>query len=108
MKPSPSVAKLTRDVVVIAREIKGTCAAGIKVGDKIVIEGANINLEKSDKVCGYAFANLMPVLFAVRLGVDLEKLGLKGRLWQCIDPGPPYTVGGTVLFEVIPLEKHLE
>lgn len=106
MKPSPSVAALTRDVVVIAREIKGNCAAGIKVGDKFILEGANINLEKSDKVCGYAFANLMPAIFAVRLGVDFEKLGLKGRLWQCVDPGPPYTVGGTVLFEVIPLEEY--
>jgi len=105
MKPSPSVAALTRDVIIIAREVKGKCAAGIKIGDKIIIEGANINLKKSDKVCGYAFSNIMPVLFAVRLGIDLEKLGLEGRLWQCVDPGPPYTEGGTVLFEVIPLEK---
>lgn len=106
MKPSPSIAKLTRDVIVIAREIKGECAAGIKVGDKIIIEGANINLEKSDRVCGYALSNLMPAIFAVRMGVDLENFGLKGRLWQCVDPGPPYTLGGTVLFEIMPLDKN--
>jgi hypothetical protein len=46
----------------------------------------------------------MPVVFAVRLGVNLKDMGLKGRLWQCVDPGPPYTEGGTVLFEVLPLE----
>jgi len=103
-KPVRSVVKLTQDVVVIAREIKGKCAAGIKPGDKIYLEGANINLEKSDCVCGYAFQNLMPVIFAIRLGVDFKKLGLEGRLWQCVDPGPPYTEGGTVLFEVIPLK----
>ncbi len=62
-------------------------------------------MEKSDKVCGYALSNIMPVTFAVRLGVNLDELGLKGRLWQCVDPGPPYTEGGTVLFEVLPLDK---
>ncbi|QSQ08146.1 hypothetical protein H0A61_00466 [Koleobacter methoxysyntrophicus] len=104
MKPVRRVAELTRDVVVVAREVKGLCSAGIKPGDKIVIEGPNISLEKSDKVCGYAFSCIMPVVFAVRLGVNLKDMGLKGRLWQCVDPGPPYTEGGTVLFEVLPLE----
>ncbi|HHU69538.1 MAG TPA: TIGR04076 family protein [Thermoanaerobacterales bacterium] len=105
MQPVKRVVDVTRDVVVIAREVKGKCAAHIKPGDKIVIEGANISLEKSDNVCGYALSNIMPVIFAVRLGVDLDKLGLKGRLWQCVDPGPPYTEGGTVLFEVLPMGK---
>jgi uncharacterized repeat protein (TIGR04076 family) len=104
MKRVQSVAKITRDVLVIAKKVKGKCAAGIKVGDKIIIKGPNISLEESDKVCGYAFLNLMPVIFAIRLGVDFRKLDLEGRLWQCIDPGPPYTEGGTVLFEVLPME----
>lgn len=81
MKLSLSVAALTRNVVVIASEVKGNCAAGIKVGEEIILKGANINLEKSDNLCGYTFANLMPVIFAARLGVDFKKLSLKGRLW---------------------------
>jgi|Deesub1362A_J573_1020465.scaffolds.fasta_scaffold09212_2 uncharacterized repeat protein (TIGR04076 family) len=98
----------SRDVVIIAREVKGTCSAGIKLGDKIIVEGPNISLEKSDPECSYTFANLMPVVFAVRPGADFDNIGFEGRLWQCEDPGPPYTEGGTVLFEVIPLEKYKE
>ncbi len=105
-KPSKRVVEITRDVVAEAKEVKGKCSAGIKEGDKIVIRGANISLEESDNVCGYALANIMPTIFAVRLGVDLEELGLKERLWQCVDPGPPYTEGGTVLFEVYPLKEN--
>lgn len=102
---APRVVDVTRDVVIIAREVKGSCAAGIKPGDCIVIRGANISLEESGPVCGYAFCGVFPTVFAVRLGVDLDKLGLEGRLWQCADPGPPYTPGGTVLFEVRPLDE---
>ena len=108
MEPVKRVVDVTRDVVVIAREVKGDCAAGIMPGDKIVLEGANISLEKSDKVCGYAFGNLLPVVFAVRMGVNLRDLGLKNRLWQCVDPGPPYTKGGSVLFEVLTADEYDE
>ncbi|NPV71445.1 MAG: TIGR04076 family protein [Firmicutes bacterium] len=98
------VAEITREVEIVAREVKGHCAAGIKPGDKIVLKGANICKEKSGPICGYAFCGLYPVVFAVRLGVDLDNLGLEGRLWQCADPGQPYTPGGTVLFEVRPFK----
>lgn len=40
----------------------------------------------------------MPALFAVRLGVDFEKLGFKGRLWQCVDSGSPSTEGENSFF----------
>ena len=108
MEPVNRVADITRDVVIIARELKGYCAAGIAPGDVIVLEGANIALEKTDKICGYAFGCLLPVAFAVRLGVNLGELGLNNRLWQCPDPGPPYTKGGTVLFEVLTMDQYQE
>ncbi|MDR3589461.1 MAG: TIGR04076 family protein [Negativicutes bacterium] len=92
------------DLVITAKEVKGRCAAGIKAGDKIVLRGANISLTESDKVCGFAFANIYPVVFAARLGNDLKDLGLVERTVQCIDPGPPYTEGGTVFFEIKALE----
>ncbi len=97
------VADITRDVEIIAREIRGTCSAGLKVGDRIVLRGANIVKEESGPICGFAFCGVYPVAFAVRLGADLARLGLQGRLWQCVDPGPPHTPGGSVLFEVRPL-----
>lgn len=101
-----SVAKITRDVVAVAREVKGSCAAKIKVGDVLYFSGANIVKEKSDEICAYALSNIMPVIFACRLGVDFEKLGIGGRWWQCVDPGPPYTPGGTVLFEILPADEY--
>ena len=100
VEQSKSIANITRNVEAIVREVRGRCAAGFQVGDKIIFEGANISLEKSSRVCAYALANIMPVVFAVRLGIDFEKLGINNRLWQCVDPGPPYTEGGTVLFEI--------
>jgi uncharacterized repeat protein (TIGR04076 family) len=100
-----SVARITRDVVAVVREIKGSCAAGIKVGDVLYFSGANLVKEKSDEICAYALTNIMPVVFSCRLGVDFDKLGIGGRLWQCVDPGPPYTPGGTVFFEIMPAEE---
>lgn len=100
------VAEITKDVEIVAREVKGFCSAGIKPGDRIVMRGPNISKEESGPICGYAFCGVYPVVFAIRMGVDLESLGVAGRLWQCVDPGQPYTPGGTVLFEVRPLARE--
>ncbi|TCL59771.1 putative repeat protein (TIGR04076 family) [Hydrogenispora ethanolica] len=88
------------NLVITAKEVKGHCSAGIRAGDRVVLRGANIALDESDKVCGFAFASLYPVIMAARLGHDLKDLGLSERLVQCIDPGPPHSAGGTVLFEI--------
>lgn len=88
------------DLIITAKEVKGHCAAGIKEGDKVVLRGATISLEESTRVCSFAIANIYPAIFAARLGKDLKDLGLSERVVQCIDPGPPYSEGGTVLFEV--------
>ena len=92
------------DLLVTAVSVKGNCAAGIKVGDKIVLRGANISLAESDKVCSFAFTSIYPAIFAARLGKDLKDLGLTERIVQCIDPGPPFSNGGCVLFEVKTIE----
>ncbi len=100
------VAEVSKDVAIVARKVEGYCSAGIKEGDKIVIRGPNVSLEETDVICSYAFSNVFPTVFALRLGVNLRDLDLEGRLWQCVDPGPPHTPGGRVLFEVVPLEKR--
>jgi len=92
------------DVVITATEIKGTCAAGIQTGDRIVLRGATVSLTESDRICGMAFASLYPVIFAARLGHDLKDLGLTIRTAQCSDPGVPYGGGGTVVFEIKALD----
>lgn len=82
-------------------EIKGKCPVH-KVGDKAVIDGPRIVLEKTDAVCVHALSSLLHYVIALDEGVDPRKLGLskdiKNAYIQCVDPGQPYTDGGTVVF----------
>ncbi len=80
-------------------EIRGKCPVFKLGGDRIVIEGPRINLEETDAVCTHAFASLLPYIVALRKGIKPNEIGL-GRggekaYVQCLDPGPPYTDGGT-------------
>lgn len=89
-----------KDIMVEVVEIRGRCPAELKVGDKYYLRGARISLEESDAICGFAFSNIYPAVWAARLGYDLSATGLTQRIAQCIDPGPPYSRGGTVLFRI--------
>ena len=83
-------------------EIRGKCPV-YEVGDKITIEGPEVLLDKTDAICVHAFSTLLHYVVALEEGVDPVKLGLsKGTehaYMQCVDPGEPYTGGGTVVFE---------
>ena len=82
--------------------IRGKCPV-YKVGDRMTIDGANILLEKTDAVCIHALPTLLHYVVALDEGADPVKLGLsKDRdhaYMQCVDPGEPYTEGGTVTFD---------
>ena len=95
--------KLKRRLIVRVKEIRGNCFV-FKGGEKIVFEGAEIDLKETDKICIHALASLLHYIVALREGVDPLKLGLakKGNkaYIQCVDPGEPYTNGGTVIFEI--------
>ena len=88
-------------------QIKGKCPV-YKVGDKMTIDGARILLDRTDAACVHALATLLHYVVALEEGADPVKLGLskdKGHAYlQCVDPGPPYTEGGTVTFEVRRIE----
>ncbi len=90
------------------REIRGRCPV-YKVGDKIVIDDPSILLDKTDAVCIHALSTLLHYVVALEEGADPVKLGLskdKGHAYlQCVDPGKPYTEGGTVIFECRRMEK---
>jgi hypothetical protein len=48
---------------------------------------------------------MLSMLAALARGVSFKDLGLavqEGNVGyvQCLDPGPPYTAGGTVIFEI--------
>jgi uncharacterized repeat protein (TIGR04076 family) len=88
-------------------DIKGKCDVH-SVGDEIVINGPEIDLKKTDKICIHALAPLLHYAVALREGASSEKLGLtkKGKkaYIRCPDPGEPFTSGGEVVFEVTRLE----
>ncbi len=91
-------------------EIRGKCPV-FKLGDRIVIDGPEINLRETDAICTHAFASLLPYIVALRKGIKPRELGL-GRgekaYIQCLDPGPPYTDGGTVVFEITVVRDETE
>ena len=62
-------------IVIKVKEIRGNCAV-FKGGEKIVIEGAEINLKETDKICIHALPPLLHYVIALREGVDPVKLGL--------------------------------
>ena len=84
-------------------EIRGYCPVH-RVGDKILIDGPNLLLEKTDAVCIHALSSLLHYVVALDRGVDPVVLGLtrpedrQHAYIQCVDPGKPYTHGGTVIF----------
>jgi uncharacterized repeat protein (TIGR04076 family) len=74
-----------------------------KEGDVIYIDDFKIDMINTKKVCIHAFAVLNHYLTAFRK-FSFKELGLsnietKGYLC-CPDPGPPFTPGGHVIFEI--------
>ena len=90
-------------IIVTAKDVKGTCHAGIKPGSKFVIEGANLNLEESDVVCPVAFASMYYRIYALNRGAKA------GRYIQCPDSfiWGPNLGAGSVLFEINIEENEL-
>ena len=83
-------------------EIRGSCPV-YKVSDRMIIDGPRILLDKTDAVCIHALSTLLHYVVALDEGADPVKLGLsmnkEHAYMQCVDPGAPYTEGGTVIFE---------
>jgi len=91
-------------LVITAREIRGTCPV-FDVGDKIVVEEPRIVPEKTDALCIHALGSMLTIIIALSRGVSFKELGLTKEdnnvgYVQCLDPGFPYTPGGTVVFEI--------
>ena len=86
-------------------EIRGICPV-YKVGDRIVIDDPEILLEKTDALCTHALSTLLHYVTILEHDWCPVKLGLtrpedsEHAYMQCVDPGKPYTEGGTVIFEV--------
>lgn len=85
-------------------EIRGRCSV-FDVGDKIVIESPRIIPKETDALCIHALGSMLSMITALSHGVSFKELGLAHNesdvgYIQCLDPGPPYTSGGTVIFKI--------
>ena len=91
-------------------EVRGKCPIH-KVGDKIVIDGASIVLDRTDALCIHALSVILHYAVALDEGADPVKLGLtkpddrENAYVQCVDPWRPYTEGGTVIFRIKRIPK---
>ena len=91
-------------LIIIVKEIRGKCPV-FKIGEKIVVESPKVLVSETDSICIHAFGCLLPMLVPLTHGTSFKKLGLtkeEGEIGyiQCLDPGKPYTEGGTVIFEI--------
>ena len=91
-------------LILTVKEIRGKCPVH-KLGDKIVVESPEIVTDKTDALCIHALGSMLSVLVPLARGVGFKELGLTVKesnmgYIQCLDPGPPYTLGGTVIFEI--------
>jgi uncharacterized repeat protein (TIGR04076 family) len=91
-------------LVITVKEIRGKCPV-FKVGDKITVESPRIIIKETDNLCIHAIGCMLSMLVPLSHGLSFKELGLskqeeeKGYV-QCLDPGAPYTKGGTVVFEI--------
>jgi uncharacterized repeat protein (TIGR04076 family) len=92
-------------LVIDVVEVRGKCPVH-RVGDRIVIDGARIDLDKTDALCIHALSVILHYAVALDEGADPVKLGLtkaedrEHAYVQCVDPWRPYTEGGTVIFRM--------
>ena len=88
-------------------EIRGKCPVH-RVGDRMVVNGPSIVLNKTGALCVHALSTLLHYVVALEEGADPIKLGLSKdkeyAYMQCVDPGTPYTEGGTVIFQCRQIE----
>ena len=89
---------------IVVHEIKGKCPVH-KVGDRILVDDPKIDLKSTDALCTHALSSLLHYVLILDAGADPVRLGLsksddkENSYIQCVDPGPPYTDGGTVIFK---------
>ena len=96
---------------ITVHEIRGKCPVH-KVGDKIIVDDPKIVLDSTDALCTHALSSLLHYVLVLEAGADPVRLGLskpddsKCAYIQCVDPGEPYTDGGTVIFRIRRIEKE--
>jgi uncharacterized repeat protein (TIGR04076 family) len=94
---------------ITVHDIKGHCPV-YKKGDRIVIQNPQINLKMTDALCTHALPSILHYALILEKNWDPLQLGLTKKddqdhaYIQCLDPGQPYTEGGTVIFKIRQIE----
>ena len=89
---------------ITVEKIKGICPV-YKKGDKITVKDPEILLEKTDTLCTHALSTILHYTTILENDWCPVKLGLTiqsdpdNAYMQCVDPGKPFTNGGTVIFK---------
>ncbi|MFB0562171.1 MAG: TIGR04076 family protein [Candidatus Lokiarchaeia archaeon] len=88
-------------IIVTVKEVKGHCGIHNE-GDRFVVdEGQVLSLDTAKSLCVYALAGLIPLFPALSKDLPADDwMSAETQYIQCIDPGPEYGGGGTVLFEI--------
>ena len=95
---------------IVVHEIRGRCPV-YKIGDRMLIDDPRILVDKTDAICTHALSSLLHYVLVLEEGVDSVKLGLskpedrEHAYVQCVDPGKPYTDGGTVILRCRRIKK---
>ena len=91
---------------ITVHDIKGNCPV-YKVGDRIIIQNPEIKLKETDALCIHALPTILHYALILEYNWIPLKLGLTKKddtdnaYLQCLDPGHPYTDGGTVIFRIM-------
>ncbi len=89
---------------IAVHEIRGVCAV-FSIGDRITVDDPRIVLEETDALCTHALSTLLHYTTILEHEWCPVRLGLTApgdpdhAYMQCVDPGRPYTDGGTVVFK---------
>ncbi|MCG2828896.1 TIGR04076 family protein [Methanothermobacter sp. K4] len=90
-------------------EIRGYCPV-YREGDRIIINDPEIDIEETDALCTHALSTILHYTTILERKWCPVELGLtvegdeEHAYMQCVDPGEPYTDGGTVIFRVRRIE----
>ena len=99
------VEKKTRKYGITAtvKNVRGNCPI-YKPGDKMVFEDFYLPPRQSAPLCVHALSAMTTLLSPFLHGVDADELGIGSSpnmgCLHCPDPGPPYTPGGAVIFQL--------
>ncbi|MEM1546030.1 MAG: TIGR04076 family protein [Candidatus Methanomethylicia archaeon] len=90
-------------IIAIVKDVKGYCPI-YRVKDSFIVEWFYIKSESSSNICIHALSSMLTLISAFIHGLSAKDLGIGSEddigYIQCPDPGPPYTKGGTVIFEL--------